>query len=112
MTTTKFAFKFLCERNTLDVPQSDYVFALMNFQDKKGDRALECLAGFYIYAIDKIGGSKASKYILETFTHDLSGANDKWCEPRSISYHEFWIKECDKYNNVIVTLPANNEKRS
>jgi hypothetical protein len=86
-TTTEKAFDFLCKRNPLDVNQITYVLLLMEFQDYKGDEAIEALAGFYLYAIE----NKLPRHeIAGTFAHDLSGRKDEWCEPRSSDYRQFW----------------------
>lgn len=100
MTRTEFALNFLAKRNPFsgDTSHSEYVFILMNFQDKKGDVAIESLAGFYIWAIDNLKGEKCTNAIRSTFCHDLNGATDKFLEPRSSNYHEFWMKECEKHN--------------
>lgn len=95
--TTELALNFLSRRNPFDdVPQTNYAFLLMDFQNNKGDEAIEGLAGFYIYAIDNIGGMKGSQAIETTFAHDLGGAKDKWCEPKSSSYRQIWLEEVDK----------------
>lgn len=90
--TTQKAFDFLAKRNPFDLPQAEYIFQLMEFQNQKGDDAIEALAGLYLYAIDN-KGKESSRMIETTFAHDLSGRNDKWCEPRSTHYREFWLKE-------------------
>lgn len=96
--SVRMALNFLCERNPFDdVPHSQYVFSLMNFQDKKGDDALKGLAGFYLYAIRNIGGLKGSEAIATTFAHDLNGANEKFCEPKSSSYVHIWDTEIETY---------------
>ncbi len=97
-TYTSLALNFLCRRNPFDdTPHNDFVFSLMNYQDKKGDEAVEALAGFYLYAIRNIGGQKGSEAIATTFAHDINGANDYLLEPKSISYRDIWTKECDQY---------------
>ncbi len=92
-TSLEKAFTFLCKRNLLDIDQSEYVSMLMEFQDEKGDYAIEALAGFYIWTINNVSGEKQDQALLETFTHDLIGRNDKFCLPRSNAYKEFWDKE-------------------
>lgn len=92
------AFGFLAKRNPFDdIPQYRYATMLMDLQDNKGDAAIENLAGFYIYAIDRKEGDEASKAIETTFAHDLGGAKDKWCEPRSSGYGQFWKEEFQRY---------------
>lgn len=97
MTQTEIAMSFLCKRNPLDIPQSDYVFLLMDFQEKHGDHALEALAGFYIYSIEHIGGQKGSQAIDTTFAHDLGSLNQKHVLPRSSGYKQFWDEEIQKH---------------
>ncbi len=65
----------------------------MNFQDKKGDDAVEALAGFYLYAIRNKKGEECSDAIRTTFAHDLNGANQPTCEPRSTDYRSLWLEE-------------------
>lgn len=97
-TSLELALNFLSNRNPFDdVCHSDYVFSLMNFQDKKGDDAIKGLAGFYLYAIRKIGGQKGSEAIATTFAHDLNGANEKFCEPKSSGYIHVWNEEVETY---------------
>lgn len=93
-TSVKAAFEFICQRmpSNFDIHQSDYVAMLMEFQAKKGDEYIEGLAGFYLYAIRKLG-KKQSDAIYETFAHDLNGRNDKWCEPRCANYVNVWREE-------------------
>lgn len=91
------ALSFLSQRNpfigeTLEIPQWKYLVMLMEFEEYKGTRALEALAGFYLYCVDKKRGDERSRLILSCFAHDLGGRNDKWMEPRSSSYHEFWLR--------------------
>lgn len=94
LTSPEAALHFLAARNPFDnVHQSQYAAMLMNLQDKKGDEAIEALAGFYVYAIDKIGGSEGSHAIETTFAHDLAEANDEFSLPRSSSYTKFWQEE-------------------
>lgn len=103
-TPTELAMNFLCKRNPFDdMPQYDYIFLLMDFQDNKGDEALQALAGFYCYAIDNIGGMKGSEAIETTFAHDLGGAKDKFLMPKSSDYKQFWEKELTErmyYSNL------------
>lgn len=95
---TELALSFLSARNPFDeVPHSTYVFCIMDLQDNKGNEAVEALAGFYLYAIRNIGGEKGSHAIATTFAHDLSGSNDKWCQPRSFPYRHVWIDEMKHY---------------
>lgn len=96
--TTDRAFTFLSERMPLDfnLERIDWVVLLMDFQEKKGDEALEALAGAYVWAIDNLTGGKQSSTIKNFFAHDLNGRNDEHCLPRSSSYGKFWIEECKK----------------
>lgn len=96
-TATEHAITFICKRNPLDeIDQHDFVFMLMEFQDIHGDEAVQGLAGFYCYAIDKIGGRKGSEAIQETFRHDLYGRKEKGMLPRSADYIGFWRKELER----------------
>ncbi|HEY3525883.1 MAG TPA: hypothetical protein VGK47_06785 [Nitrososphaeraceae archaeon] len=97
-TSVKAALRFLCQRmpSDLDLHHSDYVQMLMELQEK-GEEYIEGLAGFYLYAIRNMG-ERQSKAILSTFSHDLGGRKDKWCEPRSASYAEIWREEYAKCN--------------
>lgn len=100
MNTTEMAFSFLSRRlpSDLGISQSNYTYLLMDFQDKKGDEALEALAGAYVYIIDNMAGEKQSSAILEIFRHDLGERNDEFSLPRSSSYRQFWLAECEKRN--------------
>lgn len=95
--SVKNAFAFLCQRNPIDLDHSRYVSLLMDFQDAKGDEAIEGLAGFYLYAIRNMG-EKSSRAIESTFNHDLSERNDKFCLPRSNGYVQIWRQENEKYD--------------
>lgn len=92
------AFNFLCDRmpTEYDLDRSQWVSVLLRYEDKKGRDAIEGLAGFYLYAIRNLG-EKQSNAIYSTFTHDLNGVDDKWCEPRSMGYIEVWREENAKY---------------
>lgn len=96
------AFSFLCKRmpSDWDCPHWKYVSMLMEFQDKKGDEAIEGLAGFYLFAIRNIKGDDGSKAIHTTFAHDLNERNDAHSLPRSDSYAEVWREEHKKYTNA------------
>lgn len=97
-TSIEAALRFLAKRNPFDdMPQHQYVTMLMDFQDAKGDAAVEGLAGFYIYAIDNKTGEDQTYMIRSTFGHDLGGAKDEFLSPRSTSYRQFWQEEYSKY---------------
>lgn len=94
LTSVEAAIRFLSRRNPFDhIDQIAYAYMLMEFQDKKGDEAIEALAGAYIWAIDHYTGGKQSEMILEVFGHDLGERNNEWTLPRSSSYKQFWDKE-------------------
>lgn len=104
ISSTEAAFDFLCKRmpSEWDIMQSEYVCMLMEFQDNNGDEAIRGLAGFYLFALKKYNYSeKATVAILQTFTHDLNGRNEKVNLPRSFGYAEIWDKEHEKYNHFI-----------
>lgn len=77
--------------------KAQWVDILMDFQEKKGDEAIEALAGAYIYAVDNLMGEKQSNAIDEFFNHDLGERNDEFSLPRSSSYREFWLKQCEAW---------------
>lgn len=95
LNSQELAMNFLCKRKPYewDMPQSDYVFLLMDFEDKKGSEAIEGLAGFYLFAIRKYTGEKQSLAILETFNHDIGERNDPVSLPRSTDFRNTWIEE-------------------
>jgi len=96
--STELALNFLCKRMPyeMDMPHEQYVYLLMDFQDKKGDNAIEGLAGFYLFAIRNIGGEKGNNAIHETFVHDLGGRNETSCLPKSDGYIQIWRDEVNK----------------
>jgi glutamate synthase domain-containing protein 2 len=98
---TEMALAFLCKRKPSEgrfdeMPQSTYALMVMEFLEKKGENALQALAGFYCWMIDNKKGDECTNGIVETFSHDLGERNDKWSLPRSSEYLEFWKKEVDK----------------
>lgn len=94
---TEMAITFLSKRNPFDdVSPTEYSFLLMEFQENKGDEAIEGLAGFYIYAINHFRGEKQHTAIKTTFAHDLNGRNEKSCEPKTSSYRQVWLNEVKK----------------
>lgn len=102
--STKNAFAFLAARNPFDsVDNMKYLTMLMDLQDAKGDEAIEGLAGFYIYAIDR-KGAKSTDAIHEVFAHDLGERNDAFSLPRSSDYVQFWQKENERYDHQKSTL--------
>lgn len=85
------ASTFLSTRNPFDeVDQNKWIWLLTQYQEKFGDEGLIALAGFYIYAVQEIGGDRGSNAIQETFNHDIYGMNDKHMLPRSSSYEQFF----------------------
>jgi hypothetical protein len=105
---TEMALSFLCKRRPSvgpyaeeNMPQYQWVDILMDFLDKKGEEALQALAGFYCYMIDnqsERGEDKTSRDIAVTFSHDLGERNDTWSLPRSSGpgYLEYWLKEAER----------------
>jgi hypothetical protein len=102
---TEMALTFLCKRRPADgpyseerMPQHQYVTVLFEFLDKKGEEALQALAGFYCWMIDNKKGEERTRSITTTFCHDLSERDDKFCLPRSSGpgYLEYWQKEAAK----------------
>lgn len=96
-TSAELAMNFLCKRNPLDIEHSNYVFLLMDFMIKKGEDAIEGLAGAYLFAIRKYKGNKQNDVILEVFNHDLGERNIPTSLPRSDGYKEIWRDEIKEY---------------
>lgn len=93
-TSVEHAFDYLAKRNPFDnISQSEYIFQLMEYQDKKGDDAIIALAGFYLFVITELTIEKRTHAILSTFSHDLNGRNDKYMLPRSSSYKDVFMNE-------------------
>lgn len=96
------AMHFLCRRNPFeDIEQIQWVYLLMDTQDKLGDEAIIGLAGFYLWAIGVTNEGKpadSTAAIMECFSHDIGERNTKCMLPRSDSYQKFWIAEHQKYN--------------
>lgn len=94
LTSVEAAMKFLCKRNPFDeIEHTHWVFMLLEFQEKKGDEALEALAGAYIWAIDNKKGDEQHACIMEVFVHDIGERHDEFSLPRSSSYKPIWDKE-------------------
>lgn len=97
------AFSFLCDRmpSEFDIPRVDWVVKLMNYQEYKGDEAIESLAGFYLLALNNLEGDRQSEAIAQTLSHDLKGAKDQYCLPKSSdeTYLNEWRSFFDQYNS-------------
>lgn len=93
------ALDFLADRNPLTDKidtRVEWVCRLMDYQEHKGEKALQAMAGFYCWMLDNKEGDKRTQGIRTTIAHDIYGMRDKWCEPRSMPYLEFWEQECEK----------------
>lgn len=99
---TEMALSFLCKRRPSEgpyseenMPQYQWVDVLMDFLDKKGEKALQALAGFYLWIVTNKQGESGTRAIVTTFSHDLGGRNDEFQEPRSSGpgYLEVWLEE-------------------
>lgn len=97
---TSLALDFLADRNPLDdyfETRADWVITLMRYNIKKGNEAIQALAGFYCWMLDnKPMGEKRTHDIRATFSHDIGGMEDKWCQPRSMPYLEIWEQEIER----------------
>lgn len=93
---TEAALSFLAKRNVLSdyLHQNQYVFALREFRKKKGDEALQALAGFYLWVINhyRDNETEQTQALVSTFSHDLRGRNNEHMLPRSDNYLKFWTE--------------------
>lgn len=102
---TKIALQFLSKRSEVMSEywsHVEYYDKLQSYILNKGEEALQALAGFYLYAIDKIeDAEKRSRMLTSTFAHDLGQQTDEWMLPRSSGYLDYFKEEIETGKKVL-----------